>query len=142
MRIACHFEHARPEPRSGDLTPRSEYDAGQAAKRLKVPAATFQWARRTRLIPDPDMSSWQWSRVAVEALDADAIPAAMPSPPISGGAATDRITDALGTANVIGEKANVTAFGPAASAWRRLSSRCSALPARTTCSRGKVLDRV
>jgi hypothetical protein len=33
----------------------------------------------------------------VEALDADAIRAAMPSPPISGGAAADRIADALGT---------------------------------------------
>ncbi|WP_461070190.1 hypothetical protein [Streptomyces pseudoechinosporeus] len=28
------------------------------------------------------MSSWQWSRAAVEALDADAIRAAMPSPPM------------------------------------------------------------
>ncbi|AEY86849.1 hypothetical protein SHJG_8862 [Streptomyces hygroscopicus subsp. jinggangensis 5008] len=46
----------------------------------------------------------------MEALDADAIRAAMPSPPISGGAAADRIADALGTPNVIGEKANVTAF--------------------------------
>ncbi|WP_434098149.1 hypothetical protein [Streptomyces sparsogenes] len=34
----------------------------------------------------------------------------MPSPPISGGAAADRIADALGTPNVIGEKTNVTAF--------------------------------
>jgi hypothetical protein len=46
----------------------------------------------------------------VEALDSDAIRAAMPSPPISGGAAADRIADALGTPNVIGEKVNVTAF--------------------------------
>lgn len=30
----------------------------------------------------------------------------------------------------------------AVSAWRRLSRRCSALPGRTTCSRGKVLERV
>ncbi|MFJ8351608.1 hypothetical protein ACIQ9J_35715 [Streptomyces sp. NPDC094153] len=89
---------------------RTEYDASQAAKRLKVPAAAFRWARHTGLIPDPDVSSYQWSRAAVEALDADAIRAAMPSPPISGGAAADRIADALGTPNVIGEKANVTAF--------------------------------
>lgn len=89
---------------------RTEYDASQAAKRLKVPAAAFRWARHTGLIPDPDASSFQWSRAAVEALDADAIRAAMPSPPISGGAAADRIADALGTPNVIGEKANVTAF--------------------------------
>ncbi|MFD9225956.1 hypothetical protein ACFWDI_39480 [Streptomyces sp. NPDC060064] len=32
---------------------------GQAAKRLKVPAATFRWARHTGLIPDPDASSCQ-----------------------------------------------------------------------------------
>lgn len=89
---------------------RTEYDAGQAAKRLKVPAAAFRWARHTGLIPAPDASSCQWSRAAVEALDADAIRAAMPSPPISGGAAADRIADALGTPNVIGQKANVTAF--------------------------------
>ncbi|WP_031032104.1 hypothetical protein [Streptomyces albus] len=89
---------------------RTEYDAGQAAKRLKVPAAAFRWARHTGLIPAPDVSSWQWSRAAVEALDADAIRAAMPSPPIGGGAAADRIADALGTPNVLGEKTNVTAF--------------------------------
>ncbi|WP_225080843.1 hypothetical protein [Streptomyces sp. CoT10] len=89
---------------------RTEYDASQAAKRLKVPAAAFRWARHTGLIPDPDTSSYQWSRTAVEALDADAIRAAMSSPPIGGGAAADRIADALGTPNVIGEKANVTAF--------------------------------
>ncbi|KPC87940.1 hypothetical protein ADL27_42110 [Streptomyces sp. NRRL F-6602] len=46
----------------------------------------------------------------MEALDADAIRAAMPSPPIGGGAAADRIADALGTPNVLGEKTNVTAF--------------------------------
>ncbi|WP_369384183.1 hypothetical protein [Streptomyces sp. cg36] len=89
---------------------RTEYDAGQAAKRLKVPATAFRWARHTGLIPAPDASSWQWSRAAVEALDADAVRAAMPCAPIPGGAAADRIADALGTPNVIGEKTNVTAF--------------------------------
>jgi hypothetical protein len=91
---------------------RTEYDAGQAAKRLKVPAAAFRWARHTGLIPAPDVSSSRWSRAAVEALDADAIRAAMPTPPISGGAAADRIADALGTPNPTthGERANVTAF--------------------------------
>ncbi|MEU2502349.1 hypothetical protein AB0Q98_32970 [Streptomyces pseudogriseolus] len=84
---------------------RTEYDAGQAAKRLKVPAAAFRWARHTGLIPAPDVSSSRWSRAAVEALDADAIRAAMPTPPIGGGAAADRIAEALGTPNVIGEKA-------------------------------------
>ncbi|MFJ3213496.1 hypothetical protein [Streptomyces flaveolus] len=91
---------------------RTEYDAGQAAKRLKVPAAAFRWARHTGLIPAPDVSSSRWSRAAVEALDADAIRAAMPAPAISGGAAADRIADALGTPNptAYGERANVTAF--------------------------------
>ncbi|MFH8610981.1 hypothetical protein ACH4D5_26245 [Streptomyces sp. NPDC018029] len=91
---------------------RAEYDATQATKRLKVSAAAFRWARHTGLIPAPDASSWQWSRAAVEALDADAIRAAMPSPPISGGAAADRIANALGTPNptTYGERANVTAF--------------------------------
>ncbi|MEU3400636.1 hypothetical protein [Streptomyces filamentosus] len=91
---------------------RTEYDEGQAARRLKVPAAAFRWARHTGLVPAPDVSSSQWSRAAVEALDADAIWAAMPSPPISGGAAADRIAAALGTPNrtIHGEPANVTAF--------------------------------
>ncbi|MFE4279748.1 hypothetical protein ACFRSX_34595 [Streptomyces goshikiensis] len=91
---------------------RTEYDEGQAAKRLKVPVAAFRWARHTGLIPAPDASSCQWSRAAVETLDADAVQAAMPSPPISGGAAADRIADALGTPNrtINGEPANVTAF--------------------------------
>ncbi|MEU0275764.1 hypothetical protein [Streptomyces sp. NPDC006307] len=91
---------------------RTEYDASQGAKRLKVPTAAFRWARHTGLIPAPDVSSSRWSRAAVEAMDADAIRTAMPSPPISGGAAADRIADALGTPNrtIHGEKANVTAF--------------------------------
>lgn len=107
---------------------RTEYDAGQAAKRLKVPAAAFRWARHTGLIPAPDASSCQWSRAAVEALDADAIRAAMPSPPISGGAAADRIADALGTPNVIGQKANVTAFVVRRFVDRRLLVDLSANP--------------
>ncbi|MEL5960063.1 hypothetical protein AADR41_35810 [Streptomyces sp. CLV115] len=89
---------------------RTEYDAGQTAKRLKVPTAAFRWAWHTGLIPAPDASASRWSRAAVEALDAGAIRAAMPSPPISGGAAAERIADALGTPNVISEKASVTAF--------------------------------
>ncbi|MFJ6650826.1 hypothetical protein ACIQPS_34965 [Streptomyces sp. NPDC091290] len=46
----------------------------------------------------------------MEALDADAIRATVSSPPISGSAVADRLAKALGTPNVIGEKANVTAF--------------------------------
>lgn len=91
---------------------RTEYDASQAAKRLKVDAAAFRWARHTGLVPAPDVSSFRWSRAAVEALDADAIRAAMPSSPLSGGEAADRITDALCTPNraTYGERAHVTAF--------------------------------
>lgn len=91
---------------------RAEYDASQAAKRLRVPMAGFRWARHTGLIPDPDASPYRWSRAALEALDADAVRAAMPLPAISGSAAADRIADALGTPNpaAYGEKAHVTAF--------------------------------
>ncbi|MEU2736955.1 hypothetical protein ABZ656_16425 [Streptomyces sp. NPDC007095] len=32
---------------------RTEYDAGQAAKRRTVPAATFWWARYAGLVEDP-----------------------------------------------------------------------------------------
>ncbi|MFI1840012.1 hypothetical protein [Streptomyces olivaceoviridis] len=117
---------------------RTEYDASQAAKRLKVPAAAFRWARHTGLIPDPDASSWQWSRTAVEALDTDAIRAAMPSPPISGGAAADRIADALGTPNVIGEKANVTAFVVRRFVDRGLLADLSANPDGTLHHPGQV----
>ena len=108
---------------------RTEYDEGQTAKRLKVSAAAFRWARRTGSIPAPDMPSFQWSRAAVEALDADAIRAAMPSPPISGGAAADRIAEALGTPNVIGERANVTSFVIRRFIGRKLLTELSANPA-------------
>ncbi|MER6501887.1 hypothetical protein ABT218_21465 [Streptomyces sp. NPDC001455] len=101
-------DRARGDP----VARRTEYDAGQAAKRLKVPATAFRWARHTGLSPPRTASSCQWSRAAVEALDAEALRATMPSPPISGSAAADRIAEALGTPNptVYGEKANVTAF--------------------------------
>lgn len=104
---------------------RTECDASQAAQRLKVPAAAFRWARRIGLIPDPDASSWQWSQAAVEALDADAIRAAFPGQPISGGVAADRIAEALGTPNVLGER-NVTSFVVRRFIGRRLLTELSA----------------
>ncbi|MFF1717395.1 hypothetical protein [Streptomyces sp. NPDC058268] len=57
----------------------------------------------------------------MEALDADAIRAAMPTQPISGGAAANQIADALGTPNptTYSERANVTAF-----VVRRFVDRC------------------
>ncbi len=88
---------------------RTEYDEGQAAGRLRVPIATFRWARHAGLIPAPDVSSWQWSRTAVEAMDADAIRASLPQP-IPGAVAADRIANALGTPNRPGEKAAVSVF--------------------------------
>ncbi|MEV4975387.1 hypothetical protein [Streptomyces scopuliridis] len=89
---------------------RTEYDASQAAKRLKVPVSAFRWARHTGLVPKPDASPSRWSRAAAEAMDAAAIDAAMPAWPILGSAAADRIAAALGTPNTPGEKARVTAF--------------------------------
>ncbi|CAL9675842.1 hypothetical protein OJ963_40290 [Streptomyces sp. RS2] len=119
---------------------RTEYDASQAAKRLKVPAAAFRWARHADLIPAPDASSYQRSRAAVEALDADAIRAAMSSPRIGGGAAADQIADALGTSNVIGEKANVTAFVVRRFVDRGLLVDLSASPNGTLLHPGQVAE--
>ncbi|MER6632907.1 hypothetical protein ABT301_32585 [Streptomyces sp. NPDC000987] len=119
---------------------RTEYDASQAAKRLKVPAAAFRWARHTGLIPDPEASSFQWARATVEALDADAIRAAMSSPPIGGGAAADRIAEALGTPNVISEKANVTAFVVRRFVDRSLLVDLSANPEGTLHHPGQVAE--
>ncbi|WP_250291666.1 hypothetical protein [Streptomyces atroolivaceus] len=64
-----------------------------------MPAAAFRWARHTglTLAPAPGAPSARWTRAAVEALDADATRAAMPTPPIVDSAAADRITDALST---------------------------------------------
>ncbi|MEV7898262.1 hypothetical protein [Streptomyces cyaneofuscatus] len=89
---------------------RTEYDTAQAAKRLRVPVTALRWARHTGLVPEPDVPPSRWSRAAVEAMDSAAIGAAMPIGPISGIAAADRIAAALGTPNVSGLKAVVTAF--------------------------------
>ncbi|WJV51885.1 hypothetical protein [Streptomyces flavofungini] len=121
---------------------RTEYDEAQAARRLKVPVAAFRWVRHTGLIPAPDASACQWSRAAVEALNADAIRAAMPSPPISGGAAADRIADALGTPNrtIHGEPANVTAFVVRRFVDRGLLFDLSANPDGTLHHSGQVAE--
>ncbi|MFI9268628.1 hypothetical protein ACPMJQ_28320 [Streptomyces pseudogriseolus] len=86
------------------------------------------------------MSSWQWSRAAVEALDADAIRAAMPAPPISGGTAADQIADALGTPNVISEKGHVTAFVVRRFVERGLLVDLSANPDGTLHHPGQVAE--
>ncbi|MBG0850308.1 hypothetical protein I2W78_00030 [Streptomyces spinoverrucosus] len=89
---------------------RTEYDESQAAGRLRVPIAAFRWARHTGLVPAPDASSYQWSRAAVEAMDADAVRASLPHEPIAAAAAADRIARALGTPNVPDEPPVVSAF--------------------------------
>ncbi|MDT7847392.1 hypothetical protein [Streptomyces justiciae] len=89
---------------------RSEYDECQAAGRLRVPIAALRWARHTGLVPAPDASSYQWSRPAVEAMDADQVRASLPHGPISAAAAADRIARALGTPNVPDEPPVVSAF--------------------------------
>ncbi|WP_207309565.1 hypothetical protein [Streptomyces kasugaensis] len=119
---------------------RTEYDTGQAAKRLKVPVTAFRWARHTGLIPEPDTSSSQWSRGAVEAMDAAAIDAAMPAGPISGSAAADRIAAALGTPNVSGLKTVVTAFVVRRFVDRGLLVDLSATPDGTLHHPGQVAE--
>ncbi|MDP9954334.1 MULTISPECIES: hypothetical protein [Streptomyces] len=117
---------------------RTEYDAGQAAKRLRVPVSAFRWARHTGLVPAPDASSFQWSRAVVEAMDAAAIDAAMPTPPIPGSAAADRIAAALGAPNVSGLKTVVTAFVVRRFVDRGLLADLSAAPDGTLHHPGQV----
>ncbi|MFD4756413.1 hypothetical protein [Streptomyces sp. NPDC058426] len=121
---------------------RTEYDAGQVAKRLKVPVTAFRWALHAGLVPSPDASPSRWSRAAVEAMDSAAIDAAMPFPPVSGGAAADRIAEALGTPNpaVYGEKANVTAFVVRRFVDRGLLADLSANPDGTLHHPGQVAE--
>ncbi|MFG3429572.1 hypothetical protein [Streptomyces californicus] len=89
---------------------RTEYDEGQAAKRLKLPVTAFRWGRHIGLVPEPDLPPRRWSRATVEALDSAAITAAMPTEPIPGSTAADRIAATLGTRNISGMKVNVSAF--------------------------------
>ncbi|GGU51235.1 hypothetical protein [Streptomyces violascens] len=89
---------------------RTEYDAGQAAGRLGVPVTAFRWCVHTTVVPAPDVRGCLWSRAAVEAMDAEAVRAAMPEAPITGGAAADRLAEAVGTPNVPGQAASVTVF--------------------------------
>ena len=122
------------------MTRRTDYDAGQAAKRLGVQAAAFRWARHAGIVPDPDLSPWQWSRAVVEALDADEIRAAFPDPAISGGAAADRIAQALGTPNAGGEKAKVTAFVVRRLIGRGLLTELSVNPEGSLLHPGQVAE--
>ena len=89
---------------------RSGYDADEVAGQLCVPAAAFRWAWHTGVVPAPDASSWQWSPEAVEAMDAEAVKAAMPREAISAEAAADRVAAALDLRDRGGDKGAVTAF--------------------------------
>ncbi|CAL9333861.1 hypothetical protein SUDANB15_00121 [Streptomyces sp. enrichment culture] len=73
-------------------------------------------------------------------MDAGAIRAVMPSPPISGGAAADRIADTLGMPNVIGEKTSVTAFVVRRFVARGLPANLSADLAGTLHHPGQVAE--
>lgn len=92
------------------MAPRTEYDERRAAGRLRVPMTAWRWAVHTGIVPPPDVPGGLWSRAAVEAMNPEAITAALPGEPLSGGQAADRIAEALGTPNVRGEAATVTAF--------------------------------
>ncbi|GGV50747.1 hypothetical protein [Streptomyces spectabilis] len=122
------------------MAQRTEYDESQAAKRLQVPVAAFRWARHTELVPPPDASTCQWSRSVVQALDADAIRSALPEPPLSGGAAADRIAEALSTPNTVGEPPHVTVFVVRPFIDRQLLTDLSVNPDSSLLHPGQVAD--
>ncbi|MFE9637173.1 hypothetical protein [Streptomyces sp. NPDC006463] len=74
---------------------RESYDEYGAAGRLRVPVAAWRWAAGTGLVPPADAGSGLWSRVVVEAADAEAVRAALRGL-VGAGWAADRLTEALG----------------------------------------------
>ncbi|MFD9047952.1 hypothetical protein [Streptomyces zaomyceticus] len=74
---------------------REFYDEQAAAGRLGVPLAAWRWATASGLVPPADTGPGQWSRSAVEAVDAEGVRAAL-SGPMGAGPAADRLTQALG----------------------------------------------
>ncbi|MET9323668.1 hypothetical protein ABZX75_26315 [Streptomyces sp. NPDC003038] len=74
---------------------REEYDEYAAASRLRVPVAAWRWATGSGLVPLADVGPGRWSRVVVEAADAEQMRAALRGP-MSAGVAADRLTEALG----------------------------------------------
>ncbi|WP_030222973.1 hypothetical protein [Streptomyces bikiniensis] len=119
---------------------RTEYDETQAAQRLKVPATAFRWARHAGIVPAPDLPPGQWSRAAVEAMDAGAVRAAMNGEPLSGREAADRIAAALGTPNKMNEKAAVTSFVVRRFITRGLLADLSSNPKGTSHHPGQVAE--
>lgn len=74
---------------------REFYDEQAAAGRLAVPLAAWRWAAGSGLVRPADAGSGQWSRSAVEAVDAEGVRAALRGP-MGAGQAADRLTEALG----------------------------------------------
>ncbi|WP_331734970.1 hypothetical protein OG590_39535 (plasmid) [Streptomyces goshikiensis] len=74
---------------------REFYDEQAAAGRLAVPLAAWRWAAGSGLVPPADAGPGQWSRSAVEAVDAEGVRAALCGP-MGAGQAADRLTEALG----------------------------------------------
>ncbi|MEU5445780.1 hypothetical protein [Streptomyces griseofuscus] len=56
---------------------RESYDEGDAARRLKVPVAAWRWAVASNLVPPADAGPGRWSRAVVQAVDAEAVRAAL-----------------------------------------------------------------
>lgn len=70
---------------------REVYDEVQAAGRLHVLAAAWRWAAGSGLVPAADAGRGLWSRAVVEAIDPEAVRAALPGV-IGAGPAADRLT--------------------------------------------------
>lgn len=107
---------------------RSEYDQDQAAGWLRVGRAAFRWAVASGVVPAPDAGPGVWSRAAVEAMDTEAIAAAMGGGPLHGGQATDRLATALGTPNPPGGPAVVSVAAVQEMVKARLLTNVSADP--------------
>ncbi|WP_329492591.1 hypothetical protein OG618_37575 (plasmid) [Kitasatospora sp. NBC_01246] len=88
----------------------TEYREDQAAGRLRVPITTYRWAVHTGIAPKPGPGG-TWSGEQVEAMDREAIRAAVPAGGcLSGGQAADRIAEAIGRPNEAHTRASVAVF--------------------------------
>ncbi|MFK0142452.1 hypothetical protein [Streptomyces murinus] len=71
------------------------YDEGDATRRLKVPVAAWRWAAASGLVPPADAGPGRWSRPVVQAVDAEAVRAALRGPDAAYRAA-QRLNEAMG----------------------------------------------
>ncbi|MEW2268064.1 hypothetical protein ACGF5T_30425 [Streptomyces sp. NPDC047853] len=74
---------------------RESYDEHGAASRLKVTVAAWRWAVASGLVPAADAGAGQWSRAVVQAVDAEAVRAALRGPAAAFWTA-ERLNAALG----------------------------------------------